>query len=308
MSALIRQSHATNDDPLWLSANGDTITGDLTVDGEITTGRLVTTRQLGIGSHAFYDANGATQAGLLITGPGTAVPPANDLMIGVANGQKIRFNQVGNDGFNTSLVPTAPGANLDSFVCGGQISATGIAGSRGMALLQGKYLSSYDATAPNNIEGMRIYSGTSGTPGVTFSQIATQPNAYLYFGQIGQNANTSFLPTAGGANNDTLNVGGQIITQKLTMGAQSCGTDTIPIGATNVVVNSTAVTATSKIFLSFYGAPSAGPGKGVSQGNLITNQTLIVPGTSFRVDLTDADGVSLAASNVAVTFNWMIVN
>ena len=88
----------------------------------------------------------------------------------------------------------------------------------------------------------------------------------------------------------------------------TCGTGTIPVGATNVVINTTAITANSKVFMSFVGSPSAGPGNGPSQGNLIHNSGLVVPGTSFRIDHTDTNGVSTAVAGQNVTFVWMIIN
>ena len=175
-----------------------------------------------------------------------------------------------------------------------------------MALFNSKYLSCYDATTPTNIEAMRIGSGTTGTPGLTFSEIGVQPGSQLYLNAIGVASSSFFRPNYPA--NDYLQVDGKITTQELSLNNQSCGTGTIPVGATNVVISSTRVTATSKIFLSFYGSPSSGPGAGPSQGNLITNQSLIVPGTSFRIDHTDETGVSTAVANVPCTFNWMIIN
>lgn len=182
--------------------------------------------------------------------------------------------------------------------------------SQGIRLKNEQYISFTDEPALPVVEGLRIYSAETVTPGITFSQIAVQPNATLYFSQLGQSGNSYITPGPYSLANpqDIMVVGGSFSTSKLFLGAQSCGTGTIPVGATNVVISSTAVAAGSKIFLTFFGSPSAGPGKGVSQGNLIVNQGLIVPATSFRVDLTDADGVSVAASAVDVTFHWFLVN
>lgn len=135
----------------------------------------------------------------------------------------------------------------------------------------------------------------------------------IKMGQLNQGAtNTTLTTSAPGSNLDSLVVGGSVSVNKLniaTGGAgATCGTGTIAIGATNVVISTTAITASSKVFFSFVGSPSAGPGAGPSQGNLILNSGLTVPGTSFRVDHTDATGVSTAVSNVACTFNWMIIN
>jgi hypothetical protein len=179
--------------------------------------------------------------------------------------------------------------------------------SQGIRLKNEQYISFTDEPASPVVEALRIYAAETGTPGITFAELAVpSTTSGLYFSAIGANSSTLFRPNYPA--NDLLQVDGKIVSQELALNNQSCSTGTIPIGATNVVIPSTRVTATSKIFLTFFGSPSAGPGKGVSQGNLIVNQALIVPGTSFRVDLTDADGVSVAASAVDVTFHWFLVN
>ena len=201
MSALIRQSHATTDQALWMSVEGDTASGPLNApefDLVLKNGTAVNSR---------------------ITGTGTA---GDGIMY--LQGNEIRFSQWLQGGTNTKLVITPAANNADILTVEGTIQST-----------------------------------------------------------VSQTSN-------------------------LQLGNQISGTASIAIGADNVVINSTAVTATSKIFFSFFGVPSIGPGDGPSQGNLIVNPALIVPGTSFRVDLTSSTGVSVAASNVAVTFNWMIIN
>lgn len=192
----------------------------------------------------------------------------------------------------------------------GTLVTQGAVGTQGIRLRNSQYISFTDENTlgHNTIEGLRIYSAETGTPNVTFSELSVQPGSYLYFTQIGQQANSYIRPSATNAGQDILSIGGTIATKKLNLDTQSCGSGTIAIGATNVVIPSTLVTASSKVFLSFSGSPSAGPGNGPSQGNLIVNPSLIVPGVSFRVDLTDSLGVSTAASGVAVTFSWMIVN
>jgi len=179
----------------------------------------------------------------------------------------------------------------------GDISAKYITARAGFSLLdnsdpQTQVLSI--ACATNNPGGDPIFQVGSG--------------GAIRFGRYGSaTANSEIQPSASGANTDILTIGGTTNTLRLQLGVQSCGVGSIPVGATNVVINSTAVTPTSKIFLSFYGSPSAGPGKGPSQGNLIVNQALIVNGVSFRVDNTNSDGISTAVANVASTFVWMIV-
>lgn len=184
----------------------------------------------------------------------------------------------------------------------GNLSAKYIEARSGFSLLdnsnpQTQVLSIADAT--NNPSGSPIFQVGAG--------------GQFRFGLFSQAAaNTTLTPSAPGSGLDNLTVGGVVATNKLnisTAGAgASCGTGTIPVGATNVVINTTAITASSKVFFSYVGSPSSGPGAGPSQGNLIFNSGLTVVGTSFRVDHTDATGVSTAVSNVPCTFNWMIIN
>ena len=179
----------------------------------------------------------------------------------------------------------------------GDISAKYITARSGFSLL--------DNSSPQT-QVLSIACATNNPGGDPIFQVGV--GGAIHFGRYGAaTANSEIQPSAPGANTDILTIGGTTNTLKLQMGVQSCGTGSIAVGQTNVVINSTAVTPTSKIFLSFYGSPSAGPGAGVSQGNLIVNQALIVNGVSFRVDHTDETGISTAVSNVPVTFVWMIV-
>jgi hypothetical protein len=154
--------------------------------------------------------------------------------------------------------------------------------------------------------------------GPSSPQNIIQSTVPLVFTQLGQaNGNTQLVTSTVGSLADVLTVGGTMTAR--VVGAQNFslatgpagigGTGTIAIGATNVVIATTAVTANSRIFVQHNGAPSAGPGAGAGQGGLTVSQAAIVPGTSFRVDLVDpATGISVAASAVAVTFSWIIVN
>lgn len=213
---------------------------------------------------------------------------------------------------NALFVKTSGNSTVDGVISAELFTSIGPQQSQGLRLANEQYISFTDEPNTPVKEGLRIYSAaTGGPPGQTFAQIAMDASSTgIFFSQIGQSANSYIKPAAYSLANpqDIMVVGGSFTTSKLFLGNQSLGTGTIPIGATNVVISSTAVAAGSKIFLTFFGSPSAGPGKGVSQGNLIVNQSLIVPATSFRVDLTDSTGVSLAAANVAVTFSWMVIN
>lgn len=295
MSLLINESYANTSAPLWLSSSGGTIDGDLDITGTLTA-QYVEARS---GFSLLDNSNPQTQVMSIACATNN---PGGDPIFQVNPNGAFRFGQVSQAAANTEIVPSAPGANLDVLNVGGVITTSGTVGSQGLRLKNEQYISFTDEPSVPVVEGLRIYSAETGTPGLTFSSIAVQPTASLYFNQIGQSANSYIKPAAFGGN-DELSIGGY-----LSLGAQSCGTGTIPVGATNVVINSTAITATSKVFFSFYGSPSAGPGNGPSQGNLILNSGLIVPGTSFRVDHTDENGISVAVAGVDCTFHWMLVN
>lgn len=155
-----------------------------------------------------------------------------------------------------------------------------------------------------------IFKVAAASNGVTGNPIIQVPSgSALRLGLFGNaGANSVFTPAAFPSASDTLVIGGKVTAAELGLGNQSSGTASIAVGQTNVIVPSQRVNAASKIFLSFYGSPSAGPGAGPSQGNLIVNQALIVNNTSFRVDHTDETGVSTAVSNVPVTFSWLVIN
>jgi hypothetical protein len=139
-------------------------------------------------------------------------------------------------------------------------------------------------------------------------------NDPIVFSQIGApSGNTSLVQSVQGANADVLTVGGTVSTIRLNLAAgaalSTVGTATILVGQTNIVVPTTSVTANSKIFVSHAGAAAAGPGAGAAQGGLTVNPALIVPGTSFRIDLVDpTTGIAVAASLVGVPVNWFFIN
>lgn len=112
MSLLINESYANTAQPLWAGANGGTISGNLTVNGNITT------TPVGLSS--------ITTGGLFIKDPGNTTR----LAMGYtgANGQilcnpgnAIVLTQSGSTG-NTTFTPSAQGANLDALVVGGVVS------------------------------------------------------------------------------------------------------------------------------------------------------------------------------------------
>ena len=144
----------------------------------------------------------------------------------------------------------------------------------------------------------------------------------IVFGRLGDSTptnRTNLQINTSAPNTDVFTVAGSVAAQSATLtgtvslgniigGAGMSGTGSIAIAASNTTIAASQVAAGSKIFLSRVGAASAGPGAGAAQGNLTYRVADIVPGVSFTVYLVDIDGVSIAASNVAATFVWMIVN
>jgi len=116
MAALIRQSHATNDSPLWLSANGGTVNGPLNVKGTISTSP---DGQFGVISGGFFvkDTGGATDLGIgydsTVNGNG---------FIFCRPGKSIILAQTGSITGNSAFTPSADGADLDSLTIGGTVS------------------------------------------------------------------------------------------------------------------------------------------------------------------------------------------
>lgn len=188
----------------------------------------------------------------------------------------------------------------------GDIVTSGPLNSAGLIMKSQQHISILDA---NENEIGRLSAQTNGVyPANSSLILSCAPGGGMGFGGIGNTNNTTLIPGAT-PNTDLFSVSGKIISTDFgqTTG-KNVGSSFIAVGETNVVVNTLNVSASSRIFLSHYGGASAGPGAGAAQGNLTINPSLIVPGTSFRVDLTDINGVSLAASNTNVTFYWFIIN
>jgi len=110
---------------------------------------------------------------------------------------------------------------------------------------------------------------------------------------------------------DLLIVGGQTNTRTLALsgaaGTGSVGFSSIPLGATSVVVNTTAVELDDIILFTRIGATSAGPGNGVGQGTLIYRNSDIVPNTSFTVYLVNSSGIITPAVTTSADFYWVII-
>lgn len=118
MSLLINESYASSSTPLWASASGGTISGNLTVTGNITTAPPGLSS---VTSGALYirKVNNAIALDLGYDGSGNGV-----IVCGAGN--SIKFGQVGSSG-NTTFTPSAEGAGLDNFSVQGIVSASRVA-------------------------------------------------------------------------------------------------------------------------------------------------------------------------------------
>jgi hypothetical protein len=116
MSVVIRESHATNDQPLWLGAGGGTITGNLFVDGSVRAEGNVSTKVVIILDNSDTPVGGVYKRSVA-DGDG-----ANGILL---QGEEIQFGRLGTGTFNSKLVTSAGGSNLDVLAVGGAITATG---------------------------------------------------------------------------------------------------------------------------------------------------------------------------------------
>ena len=195
----------------------------------------------------------------------------------------------------------------------GGLTVTGeVVAGQGLVTFEGGGLGGLEIlNAAGTAQVSRIQHLPGGSP-----RTIVQSTDPIFFNQIGTaNGNTSLTVSAFGANADLLAVGGTVSADKLALEsgggpANVCGRETIPLGATNFVVNTTAVSANSIILVSHAGAAVAGPGNGGAEFGLTVNPALIVPGVSFRVDLVDpATGISTAATFAGgVAFTFLIIN
>lgn len=137
-----------------------------------------------------------------------------------------------------------------------------------------------------------------------------QTPTLLNFTRIGAGTgNTSLTISAAGANTDVMAVGGKVQARELALlgadgtpsAAAVCGLGSVPTGSTTTPISTTAVKASSKIFLSHR--------SGVPLGVLSYDPINITPGVSFVVELTDATtGAPLVAPPGSVSFTWLIIN
>ena len=173
---------------------------------------------------------------------------------------------------------------------------------------------------PNGINGIELQDTAGTSTGLIVAVDATgtdgsiETDGVIYLGRsgAGNTANSFFDPSAPTTNGDVLSIGGRIDFLGLSTPASGTGpcigTGQIAIGASSVVVPTTEVTLNSFIYLTRIGPASAGPAKGQAQSFVTYDPTNIVANTSFRVDLVDANGVTINAANTVATFNWFIIN
>jgi hypothetical protein len=118
MSVLGNQVFANTTTPCWLSSGGGTITGGLTVTGEVVAGQgLVTFEGAGLGGLEILNAAGTAQVSRIQHLPGGSPRTI------VQSTDPIFFNQIGTAQGNTSLTVSAFGANTDLLVVGGTVAA-----------------------------------------------------------------------------------------------------------------------------------------------------------------------------------------
>jgi len=110
MSLLISRDYANKGTPLWLGTTGGTITGDLIVDGGIQSLTNVSSP-----AYLVLDPSGNTTGEVTRAGTGTGA----GLLL---QGNAFKFGQLGTGNVNTTLTPSAFGANTDALNVGGSIT------------------------------------------------------------------------------------------------------------------------------------------------------------------------------------------
>ena len=114
MSLLGKQVYANPGQPIWLSATGGTISGNLTVNGTITaTSDIISQTEVDAPSLRVIDSNGASKMIFENTGTGNSLIQSTDT---------IKFTQLGTPNGNTTFTPSVFGANTDNLTVGGSIN------------------------------------------------------------------------------------------------------------------------------------------------------------------------------------------
>jgi hypothetical protein len=114
MSLLGKQVYANPSTPVWLSATGGTITGNLLVDGTITaTSDIISQTEVDAPSLRVIDSNAASKLILTNDFGGNSLIQSTDV---------IKFTQLGTANGNTTLTQSVFGANTDNLSVGGTIN------------------------------------------------------------------------------------------------------------------------------------------------------------------------------------------
>lgn len=114
MSLLIARDYANKGTPLWLSATGGTITGNLVVDGTITAASdIISETEVNAPALRVIDSNAATKMSLTNDFAGNSLIQSTDV---------IKFTQLGTSNGNTTLTQSVAGANADTLTVGGTIN------------------------------------------------------------------------------------------------------------------------------------------------------------------------------------------
>lgn len=112
MSALNRQSHATNDQPLWVSSSGNTV-----VNGNITANYITA-------KSGFELKDNSNPANTIFTLAAATNGVTGNPIFQTASGGAFRFGQFSQSSANTTITPSAPGSNLDLLKVGGTVQGS----------------------------------------------------------------------------------------------------------------------------------------------------------------------------------------
>jgi hypothetical protein len=116
MSLLGKQVYANPSTPVWLSATGGTITGNLVVDGSITAdGGIASATNVSAPAFVVEDASGNDTGFMRPAGTGAGA----GLLF---QGDIFKFGKTGTGNVNTTLTPSVFGANTDNLTVGGTVN------------------------------------------------------------------------------------------------------------------------------------------------------------------------------------------
>lgn len=288
MSALIRQSHANNESPLWASASSG-------------------------GGASATEYNLVTTSGQPANTKMTSDNTTNGVM--VLQGDNIRFGKVGSTLVNTGLTTSAFGANLDVFNVGGVITTFGTPNSAGLIMNNAQHISILDGGAPTQNETLRIESGTTPAPGsMPYANIlsgSATSDGVINFGIIGGvPAPQSSLVVSTAANGDSLNIGGgAYVTGGLQCGTLSFVLDPNPANAiygTATLVNGLATVSTNQCDItSIILLTRTDVNASIFLGELRIRQK---NANSFVVESTNPSSPVNVQVDDQSTFDWIIIN